>query len=231
MQRKEVCMENELFRTGDLYCGVWCRSTKYGSYDNVYAVNLGKHGEDCIMRTHKVVGSLANGNSFAGFLIASLNVAGAVTTLSQAYHECQDDLPRLRDWVVVTAESTEDAVLHCDVADVRHDILNPHPESFCGVYFASNGNGCVKVGQTTYPLRTRIAQIQAGSPHRLYVCATITTGDRRKIEKEIHKSLAARRLHGEWFAMTDEEAIAIARQNGGHQVHGRSKKKPLSASC
>jgi hypothetical protein len=231
MERKEARMEDELFRTGDLYCGVWCRSTKYSSYDNVYAVNLGKHGDECLMRVHKVVGTLANGNSFAGFLIDSLNVAGAATTLSHAYHECQSDLPRLRDWVVVTAESAEDALVHCDVADVRHDILNPHPESFCGVYFASNGNGCVKVGQTTYPLKTRIAQIQAGSPHRLYVCATITTGDRRIIEKEIHKSLAGRRLHGEWFTMTDDEAIAIARQYGGHQVHQGSKKRTLFSSC
>ena len=224
-------MEGELFRTGDLHCGVWCRSTKYSSYDNVYAVNLGRHGDDCIMRAHKVIGSLTNGNSFAGFLIASFNVAGAATTLSNAYNEYQGDFPRLQDWVVVTAESAEDAILHCDVADVRHDILNPHPQSFCGVYFASNGNGCVKVGQTTYPLKTRIAQIQAGSPHRLYVCATITTGDRRAIEKDIHKCLADQRLHGEWFAMTDDQAIAIAKQYGGHQIHGRNKKRRLSASC
>lgn len=223
-------MDDELLRTGDLHCVVWCRATKYSSYDSVYAVNLGMHGDDCIMQPHKVVGSLVNGNSFSGFLIASFNVAGAATTLSHAYNEHQGDSPRLRDWVVVTAESAEDAILHCDVADVRHEILNPHPEAFCGVYFASNGNGCVKVGQTTYPLRTRIAQIQAGSPHRLYVCATITTGDRRAIEKGIHKSLAGRRLHGEWFAMTDEEAIAIARKHGGHQVHGRKKKQP-SSSC
>jgi hypothetical protein len=224
-------MDDELFRTGDLHCHVWCRSKQYTSYDNVYAVNLGKHGDDCIMRVHKVVGSLANGTSFAGFLIDSFTVSGAVTTLQHAYNEYHGDLPRLQDWVVVVADSTEDAILHCDVDDVRHDILNPHPASFCGVYFVSNGNGCVKVGQTTYPLRTRIAQIQAGSPHRLYACATITSGDRRSIEKEIHKSLADRRLHGEWFCMTDQEAIEIARQHGGHAVHGRSKKKQIAAGC
>jgi hypothetical protein len=207
MQCKEAGMEDELFRIGNLYCGVWCRSTKYSSYDNVYAVNLGKHGDEFLMRVHKVVGTLANGNSFAGFLIDSLNVAGAATTLSHAYNECRGDLPRLRDWVVVTAES------------------------FCGVYFASNGNGCVKVGQTTYPLRTRIAQIQAGSPHRLYVCATITTGDRRVIEKQIHKSLAGLRLHGEWFTMTDDEAIAIAKQYGGHQVQQGSNERTTFSSC
>lgn len=224
-------MEEELLRYGDTYCGVWCRSTTYASYGNVYAVGLGKHCDECVMRVHKVVGSLVSGNFFRGFLIASLKIADAVTTLSDAYNGCEEDLPPLRDWVVVAAESAEDALLHCDVASVRHGILNPHPESFCGVYFASNGNGCVKVGQTTYPLKTRMSQIQAGSPHRLYVCATITTGDRKAIEKEIHKSLAGLRLHGEWFAMTDEEAIAIARKYGGHQVHGRSKKAKHSSSC
>jgi hypothetical protein len=231
MQRKEDRMEEELLRIGNSDFGVWCRSTAHTSYDNVYAVAIGAHGDECHVRAHKVIGSLAEGNLFAGFLVASLNVEGAATTLPHVYRECQEDLPRFRTWVVVVAGSAEDAILHRDVAEVRSDILNPHPESFCGVYFASNGNGCVKVGQTTYPLRTRIAQIQAGSPHRLYVCATITTGDRKAIEKEIHKSIAGQRLHGEWFNLTDDEAIALARQYGGREVQGGSKKATPLSPC
>lgn len=224
-------MEGDLFRTGDLYCGVWCRSTKYATYDNLYAVNLGKHNDKCIMRVHRVVGSLANGSAFAGFLIRSLKVDGAFTLLANAYNECESVVPRLPDWVIVEADSADAAMSHDDVLDVRHDIMHPHPKAFCGVYFASNGHGCIKVGQTAYPLATRLAQIQAGSPYRLYVCATIASGDRKAIEKQIHRSLADRRLHGEWFSMTDAEAVAIAQQYGGRATPVSSKKGQRSASC
>lgn len=224
-------MDGDLFRTGDMYCAVWCRSTTYKSYENVYAVNLGMDGDACVMRVHKVVGALANGESFAGFLMPSLNVAGALTVLSHAYNVRENETPRLPHWVIVEAGSADDAMTHDDVLDVKYDIENPHPKSFCGVYFASNGHGCVKVGQTAYPLDTRLAQIQAGSPYRLYVCATIATNDRKSVEKQIHKSLADRRLHGEWFSMTDQEAVAIAVQHGGRAAPVAGKKQRRFACC
>lgn len=224
-------MDDGLQRTGNIYCGVWCRSTHYDCFDNVYAVNLGVITDDCIVRAHKVVGCLANGDSFGGFLIPSIRRKNSLTLLSNAHVGGDDDSPHLPHWVIVEADSGDDAIAHDDVASVKEYIINPYPNSFTGVYFASNGNGCVKVGQTTYPLATRIAQIQAGSPYKLYVCAAIHTDDRKAVEKRIHQSLKGRRLHGEWFSMTDAQAIAIAKQHGGREVSVGRRKRSIETAC
>lgn len=224
-------MDDGLQRTGNMYCGVWCRSMQYDCYDNVYAVNLGIIADSCIVRAHKVVGCLANGDSFGGFLIPSMKRNNAMTLLSQAHVGNGEGSPNLPHWVIVEARSSEDAIASDDVASVREELMNPYPKSFNGVYFASNGKGCVKVGQTTYPLETRLAQLQAGSPYKLYVCASITTDDRKAVEKRIHQSLKSSRLHGEWFSMSDAEAIAIAKQHGGREVSVGRKKRVVTTSC
>ena len=222
-------MDDGLYSFGDMFCTVWCRATQYRSYKNVYAVNIGRTNENtCVVRSHKVVGALANGEVFVGFLVKSLKRRRSLAIVSNSHHAIDDNMPRCAHWVVVEADSRDAAVAHPDVEDVRHNLLNPFPESFCGVYFVSNGNGCVKVGQTTNTLTSRLAQLQAGSPHRLYVCASIMTDKRKALEKQIHNSLNRRRMHGEWFALSDDEAVAIAREHGGQEVLvGRKKTRQM----
>lgn len=223
-------MDVGLYRIGSMYCTVWCRSTQYRSYSNVYAVCIGKNGDDCVMRAHKVVGALANGDVFAGFLVKAIRRRKSLALLSGDHSPVDETMPRCVHWVIVEAESEAAAMSHSDVADVRDEILNPHPMSFCGVYFIGNGNGFVKVGHTANSLAQRLATLQAGSPHRLYVCASIRADEYKPLEKRLHKLLADKRMHGEWFAITDAEAIAIAKQHGGcEEFVGRNKSAGNSA--
>lgn len=221
-------MDGNLMRFGDMYCAVWCRTTAYSSYKNVYGVLLSVSDKKCVMRAYRVAGCLANGSAFAGFLVKSRRRSNSLALISSSHAGHDDDMPRYGHWVIVQAENKQEAVAHPDVAEVQDELLNPRQGEFCGVYFMSNGNGCVKVGQTTYTLASRISQLQSGSPHRLYVCATIRSPDRKTLEKQIHASLANRRLHGEWFAMSDEEAVAVAEMHGGTKAEaGRGNQKLL----
>lgn len=224
-------MDDNLMRFGDMYCAVWCRATAYSSYKNVYGVYLSVIDRECVMRAYRVVGCLANGSGFEGFLVRSRRRNHSLALVSAAHANHDDDMPTRGHWVIVEAGSQQEALEHRDVADVRDELLNPRPDEFCGVYFLSNGNGCVKVGQTTYTLASRVAQLQSGSPHRLYVCATIPSADRKALEKQIHASLAVRRLHGEWFAMNDEEAIAVAETHGGTRASSGRKNHKIALPC
>ena len=56
----------------------------------------------------------------------------------------------------------------------------------------------------------RLSSIQTGNPEQLYIhhkieCATEKT---RPLEKKIHAELSYKRIKGEWFDMTPEEATS-----------------------
>lgn len=217
-------MDDGFYRYGNMYCTVWCRTTEYSDFDNVYGVYVAIAGDECVMRSYRVVGTLANGLSFAGFLVNSLSRANSLALLSGDHAQIDESMPRRGQWVIVEAECEADALAHPDVASLRDSMLNPSPESFCGVYFISNGNGAVKIGQTTTYIRVRLQQLQAASAYKLYACASIRTESPKTLEKQLHKQLKDRRMHGEWFSLTDDEAIEIATRHGGSEVFvGREK--------
>lgn len=224
-------MDDGLYSFGNVYCTVWCRTTEHSSYRNVYAVFISHTGEDWVIRSHRVVSSLSNGAGFAGFLIKSLLRPNSLALISSKGGVVDETVPLRGHWVIVESTSESDAMLHEDVRAIKEHIENPPSESFCGVYFISNGNGAVKIGQTTTSLRTRLAQLQAASPYKLYVCASITIESRKALERQLHGEFAARRMHGEWFSMTDDEAVAIAERHGGQEVFVGREKRRSTAAC
>lgn len=78
------------------------------------------------------------------------------------------------------------------------------------IYFIQQGEhplGPIKAGISSDPLR-RIAQLQTGSPQRLYLLGVIgqpggpQTINDEQYERELHGMWRAYRLHGEWFKAT-----------------------------
>ena len=66
--------------------------------------------------------------------------------------------------------------------------------------------GPFKIGRTT-KLKTRLSELQTGSPVKLTLMA-FSEGD-NKTEKIIHGLLADFRMHGEWFTMCSESVAIV----------------------
>jgi hypothetical protein len=215
------------------YWTLWCRKFGYRSYRNVYAVYMARDGEEFHQETHRVYGALGNGEQFAGFLVRSQVRKHAYAALSDAFcNGLKSKERRGGNWVVVEADSPEAAIAHPDVADVKDEMMQTGPShAFCGVYFISNSRGAIKVGNTASSIMQRLMTLQSGSAYPLTLVALINTTSHKKLEAEIHKKLTAKRLEGEWFEMTHEEAIQIAKGHGGYAVTKRSPRTTLMPKC
>lgn len=84
--------------------------------------------------------------------------------------------------------------------------------NYCGVYVVTDGTAC-KVGITDN-FATRLVALQNGNPRRIvlyeFVRATSMAAAQRA-EQATHRTLAAVRLHGEWFSASPETAAAVVR--------------------
>ncbi len=72
------------------------------------------------------------------------------------------------------------------------------------------GSPYIKIGSTTTSVEQRLKTLQTGQPAALHIVAKhpVET-DLHRIERQIHKFLAAERHHGEWFAlMLDPDALS-----------------------
>ena len=83
----------------------------------------------------------------------------------------------------------------------RHDTpAQPlHPQAF--VYFIENQTGHVKIGWSKDPIK-RLKALQTGSSEPLtmvYAAGFLDEADARYCEGLLHRHLAARCVHGEWF--------------------------------
>jgi hypothetical protein len=215
------------------YWTLWCRQFGYRSYRNVYAVFLSRDGEDLIQEVHRVYGSLGNGEQFAGFIIRSQVRKYAYAALSDAF--CSGLKSKERrggNWVIVEAESVDEALKHCDVEEVKDEMMKTGPtHSFCGVYFIANSKGAVKIGSTAKSIAQRLTTLQAGSAYPLTLVALIHTTSHRRLEAQLHQTWKQRRLEGEWFELTPEEAVQIAKDHGGMACLRRLHRSNLMPKC
>lgn len=121
-----------------------------------------------------------------------------------------------QDWLLTNA-SDEHAAMTCD--DALFLKLWVHGQDrlkgLKGVYFASNGRGSVKIGKTDSCLLSRLRNLQISSPDELRVVAFVSTPNAIQLEAEFHARHKATRIRGEWFAMTDREAVDSAVIFGG----------------
>jgi hypothetical protein len=81
--------------------------------------------------------------------------------------------------------------------------------SLAYVYIIGPNNGPYKVGWSASP-HTRLHSLQTGTTEylRLHYKEETETSKAKVIEKLIHRQLAHKRIRGEWFAVTLQEAIA-----------------------
>lgn len=76
------------------------------------------------------------------------------------------------------------------------------------VYFAQAGeDGPVKIGFCASNPLKRLAELQTGCPHEIFLIGTVSGG--RKDESEMHRRLDAYWIRGEWFERKPEVLAAI----------------------
>jgi hypothetical protein len=77
---------------------------------------------------------------------------------------------------------------------------------------ASSPEGPVKLGRSADPKR-RVRQLQTGHSEtlRLYLSEEVSAAEVNAMERAVHKTIGYKRLRGEWFDITVEEAIEEVR--------------------
>ena len=66
-----------------------------------------------------------------------------------------------------------------------------------------------KIGVTKGTIDRRIKKLQTGNASEIFVCSYFQTSHPFLLEKELHLRYASRRLNGEWFELSPEEASAF----------------------
>lgn len=77
------------------------------------------------------------------------------------------------------------------------------------VYVIGNATNRQKIGYTS-DLKARLSMLQTGNPEplRVHHAIEVPNEDRaRRVERKIHSELSYKRVLGEWFNMTPDEAI------------------------
>jgi predicted GIY-YIG superfamily endonuclease len=89
------------------------------------------------------------------------------------------------------------------------------------IYLIGSDNSAIKIGYASN-IKKRLASLQTGSPHELIVLwefTGLTETEARKIERAAHEALKAKRLKGEWFDVTLDEAIDAVWSNINSRVY------------
>lgn len=81
--------------------------------------------------------------------------------------------------------------------------------SLTSIYVIGTDNGPLKIGYTADP-KGRLSNLQVGQPTeiKLFYEEATETAKAKVIEKLIHRTLGHKRVRGEWFNVSVEEAIA-----------------------
>ena len=125
------------------------------------------------------------------------------------------------EWLLCNELDAEAAVACHDSEFVAHHCLRSQSvKGTAGVYFVSNGRNAVKVGKSRNCIDTRFMNLQIANPDPLRIIAVVSGPDPCHLEARLHQLLASKRIRGEWFAISDAEAIALAIENGGQELSG-----------
>lgn len=98
------------------------------------------------------------------------------------------------------------------------------------VYFVkTEGLNVFKIGHCTSDLNKRLDMLRIGNHLRLSFFGIINQLDALEIERRLHAQFASSRIRGEWFDLSEDEAIKAIRENGGVLVpiqYGRIQTGP-----
>ncbi len=76
------------------------------------------------------------------------------------------------------------------------------------IYLIRAENGLVKIGLGESP-KKRLSQAQSSSPIRLELIHMASVDNAEEVEKSLHQLYAAKRSHGEWFQLTEDDVSDI----------------------
>lgn len=125
----------------------------------------------------------------------------------------------LGEWLLCNAKDPDAAKASEDAQYVSQRCMSESATyGKTGVYFVSNGRNAVKVGKSTTCIDRRYIALQIANPDPLRVVAVISSPTPDALEQTIHEALEKVRIRGEWFAITDAEAVEIAKAHGGIAV-------------
>jgi hypothetical protein len=79
------------------------------------------------------------------------------------------------------------------------------------IYIIGPNKGPLKVGSAT-DVRSRLASIQTGHPHKLMLYGSWAHENAYQVEAEAHRLLSSSRLVGEWFSAPKEDAALAIKQ-------------------
>ena len=74
-------------------------------------------------------------------------------------------------------------------------------------------------------LRKRIQQLRTGSPFPIILVHHLKTPHYRQIEKSLHYKFAAKRVSGEWFALTEDDVTYIKSLNSSGVTPEEQKRR------
>jgi hypothetical protein len=205
------------------YCGFrfWIRPQQT-SFGNLYAVCVSHLPNELHTTAFEVVG-------FVGDFDFDWSVPDHALTLALRCSSSTNSMRLFKDaasnygheWLICNADSLESARTCSDADFIRQRVLSTRVfRGFKGVYFASNGRGSVKIGKSDNCLMTRLRGLQIASPDELRVVAVVPTPNPSETEEALHKTHASLRIRGEWFAMTDDQAVTAAEAVGGNGFAG-----------
>lgn len=97
----------------------------------------------------------------------------------------------------------QNSTLYLDsLHNITDDILT---EDFSVVYFiADESNVKIGITENIFTISTRLRNMQANCPNRLFVVGMIQTKDAYNLEQEIHDIFSDFKKHGEWFNFSDD---------------------------
>lgn len=83
-----------------------------------------------------------------------------------------------------------------------------------GKIYIVKGEKFYKIGLTRGSVESRLKSLQTGSPASLKLVHVIETKDPEKLERELHRVFAHKRVQGEWFALEDTDLDTLRRIRG-----------------
>lgn len=205
----------------------WWTRNKQQPSKSIYAVCIQHHRCKVDVSAFKVVGRLGSrvGKMDCGvrdrarkWLVRDETDPKVLRTVFEYARLSHMNLMCDAHWFGIRASSEDEAKSHPDVMFVLSHIAHYHvSHTFRGIYFISNGKGAVKIGRATSSLATRLSALQIGSPDPLTVVAAIAATDALALERRLHKLHAGLLIRGEWFSMSDAQALEIALSHGGRE--------------
>lgn len=143
--------------------------------------------EEKAMRNEKIKGCLENATGCTGLLALVLGVSVFLDVENKA-GTCG-----LALFFLVLAMIFSSAI---------DRVVTDEPPKRSGFVYLLKAGEYYKIGMTTGTVENRLRQLQTGSPQKIKVIHTFNVDDPNKLESDLHRKYASKRITGEWFKLS-----------------------------